>query len=126
MGAPEAEVEWEPTGRQDKPERTADGKSCAGPRSNQATREEPVGTSGIQPCALVEHRDCGRKTAEEVEDVSVLATLAAKLEDTVRGVERLRAATAVVGQAKCAEICRTLNFPGDSLDDVPDRAELGN
>jgi len=66
----------------------------------------------------------GAETAEEVEDVSVLATLAAKLEDTVRGVERLRAATAVVGQAKCAEICRTLNFPGDSLDDVPDRAGL--
>ena len=66
----------------------------------------------------------GAETAEEVEDVSVLATLAAKLEDTVRGVERLRAATAVVGQAKCAEICRALNFPGDSLDDVPDRAGL--
>ena len=66
----------------------------------------------------------GAETAEEVDDVSVLGTLAAKLEDTARGVERLRAATTVVGQAKCSEICRALNFPGDSLDDVPDRAGL--
>jgi len=66
----------------------------------------------------------GADTVEEVDDVSVLATLAAKLEDTARGVERLRAATAVVGQAKCSEICRSLNFPGDSLDDIPDRAGL--
>ena len=66
----------------------------------------------------------GGETAEGVHDVGVLATLAAKLEDTVRGIERLRAATAVVGQAKCSEVCRTLNFPGDSLDDIPDRAAL--
>jgi hypothetical protein len=66
----------------------------------------------------------GGETAEGVHDVGVLATLVAKLEDTVRGVERLHAATAVVGQAKCSEVCRTLNFPGDSLDDIPDRAAL--
>ena len=66
----------------------------------------------------------GGETAEGVHDSGVLATLAAKLEDTVRGIERLRAATAVVGQAKCSEVCRTLNFPGDSLDDIPDRAAL--
>jgi hypothetical protein len=66
----------------------------------------------------------GGETAEGAHDAGVLATLAAKLEDTVRGVERLRAATAVVGQAKCSEVCRTLNFPGDSLDDIPDRAAL--
>lgn len=64
------------------------------------------------------------ESADGVKDIGVLATLVAKLEDTVRGVERLRAATAVVGQAKCSEICRALNFPGDSLDDVPDRAAL--
>lgn len=66
----------------------------------------------------------GVETAEGVQDVGVLAMLAAKLEDTVRGIERLRAATAIVGQAKCSEVCRTLNFPGDSLDDIPDRAAL--
>jgi len=60
----------------------------------------------------------GSESVEGVKDIGVLATLVAKLEDTVRGVERLRAATAVVGQAKCSEICRALNFPGDSLDDV--------
>ena len=66
----------------------------------------------------------GGETAEGVQDVGMLATLAAKLEDTVRGIERLRAATAIVGQAKCSEVCRSLNFPGDSLDDIPDRAAL--
>ena len=66
----------------------------------------------------------GTETVDRVEDIGVLATLMAKLEDTARGVERLRAATAVVGQAKCSEICRALDFPGDSLDDVPDRAAL--
>jgi hypothetical protein len=66
----------------------------------------------------------GSETAEEVQDVGVLAMLASKLEDTVRGIERLRAATAIVGQAKCSEVCRSLNFPGDSLDDIPDRAAL--
>lgn len=66
----------------------------------------------------------GGETAEGVQDVGALAMLAAKLEDTVRGIERLRAATAIVGQAKCSEVCRTLNFPGDSLDDIPDRAAL--
>jgi hypothetical protein len=66
----------------------------------------------------------GGETAEGVQDVRVLAMLASKLEDTVRGIERLRAATAIVGQAKCSEVCRSLNFPGDSLDDIPDRAAL--
>ena len=66
----------------------------------------------------------GAETVEGVHDVGVLSMLAAKLEDTLRGVERLRATTGVVGQAKCSEICRTLNFPGDSLDDIPDRAAL--
>jgi hypothetical protein len=66
----------------------------------------------------------GGETSEGEQDVGMLAMLAAKLEDTVRGIERLRAATAIVGQAKCSEVCRTLNFPGDSLDDIPDRAAL--
>jgi hypothetical protein len=66
----------------------------------------------------------GGETAEGVQDVRVLAMLAAKLDDTVRGIERLRAATAIVGQAKCSEVCRSLKFPGDSLDDIPDRAAL--
>lgn len=66
----------------------------------------------------------GAEAVDGIHDIGVLATLVAKLEDTVRGVERLRLATAVVGQAKCSEVRRVLNFPGDSLDDVPDRAAL--
>jgi len=64
----------------------------------------------------------GTESVEGVQDAGLLWALASKLEDSLRGVERLRAATAVVGEAKCSEICRALNFPGDSLDDIPDRS----
>jgi hypothetical protein len=53
-----------------------------------------------------------------------LAAVAAKLDDTLRGVERPRAATAVVGQQRYTQLCRALNFPSDSLDDIPDREAL--
>ncbi len=66
----------------------------------------------------------GTESVEGVHDIGVLSALASKLGDTLRGVERLRAATAVVGEAKCSEICRALNFPGESLDDIPDRSAL--
>ena len=91
-------------GGSDKPRSgAADGKSGAGRCSNQATREEPVRTGGFSLARSLSIAIAGGETAEGVDDVSVLATLAAKLEDTVRGVERLRAATAVVGQAKCSQ-----------------------
>jgi len=47
-----------------------------------------------------------------------------KLEDTLRGVERLRAAIAIVGEARYSELCRELNFASDHLDDIPDRKAL--
>ena len=53
-----------------------------------------------------------------------LGTVATKLEDTYRGVERLRAAIAIVGQARYSELCRELNFASDHLDDIPDREAL--
>ena len=37
---------------------------------------------------------------EQISNAAVLSALSAKLEDTVRGVERLRTATGVVGQAE--------------------------
>jgi hypothetical protein len=39
-----------------------------------------------------------------------LETVAKKLEDLYRGVERLRTATAIVGQARYSELCQELNF----------------
>jgi hypothetical protein len=53
-----------------------------------------------------------------------LGAVAAKLDDTLRGVERLRAATAVVGQQRYTQLCLDLNFPNDSLDDIPNREAL--
>jgi hypothetical protein len=53
-----------------------------------------------------------------------LETVAKKLEDTFRGVERLRAAIATVGQARYFELCKGLKFASDHLDDIPDREAL--
>jgi hypothetical protein len=47
-----------------------------------------------------------------------------KLEDMLRGVERLRAAIAIVGQARYSQLCQELNFASDHLDDIPDREAL--
>ena len=51
-------------------------------------------------------------------------TVAKKLEDMLRGVERLRAAIAIVGQARYSELCQELKFASDHLDDIPDREAL--
>ena len=60
LGTAETETRREPTG-----EAGANQTGCSKrrspalePRSNQAAREEPVGTGGIQSRAFVEHRDC--------------------------------------------------------------------
>ena len=55
---------------------------------------------------------------------ALLAVVATKLDDTLRGVERLRAATAVVGQQRYTQLCPDLNFPSDALDDIPNREAL--
>ena len=62
--------------------------------------------------------------AEPISNVAVLSALAAKLEDTLRGVERLRTATRVVGQANFSRLCQQMNLAGDCLDDIPDRSVL--
>jgi hypothetical protein len=61
---------------------------------------------------------------DEIQDVGVLNAVSMKLEDTRRGVERLRAATGVVGQTRFSQLCRELNLAGDCLDDIPDRRTL--
>jgi len=61
---------------------------------------------------------------DDIHDASVLNTVSLKLEDTLRGVERLRAATGVVGQTALGQLCREMNLAGDSLDDIPDRRAL--
>ena len=61
---------------------------------------------------------------EEISNAGLLTALSAKLEDTLRGVERLRTATGVVGQASFSRLCRQMNLAGDGLDDIPDRSVL--
>ena len=50
--------------------------------------------------------------------------VAKKLKDMLRGVERLRAAIAIVGQARYSQLCQELKFASDHLDDIPDREAL--
>jgi hypothetical protein len=57
-------------------------------------------------------------------DANSVAAVVRKLEDTLRGVERLRAAIAIVGQARFLQLCKELNFASDHLDDIPDREAL--
>jgi hypothetical protein len=60
----------------------------------------------------------------QILDAAVLSALSARLEDTLRGVERLRRATGVVGQASLSRLCQQMNLAGDCLDDIPDRGAL--
>lgn len=60
----------------------------------------------------------------QILDAAVLSALAARLEDTLRGVERLRRSTGVVGQASFSRLCHQMNLAGDCLDDIPDRSAL--
>jgi hypothetical protein len=62
--------------------------------------------------------------AERILDATLLSALSAKLEDTLRGVERLRRSTGVVGQASLSRFCHQMNLAGDCLDDIPDRSAL--
>src|ERR1051326_477437 len=61
---------------------------------------------------------------DEIQDAGMLSAVSMKLEDTLRGVERLRAATDVVGQTTFSQVCREMNLAGDCLDDIPDRRTL--
>src|ERR1041384_4599761 len=61
---------------------------------------------------------------DEIQDAGMLNAMSMKLEDTLRGVERLRAATDVVGQTTFCQVCREMNLAGDCLDDIPDRRTL--
>ena len=61
---------------------------------------------------------------DQISDAVVLSALAAKLEDTLRGVERLHTATGVVGQANLSRLCQQMNLAGDCLDDIPNRSVL--
>jgi hypothetical protein len=53
-----------------------------------------------------------------------LTTVFERLTDIANGIDRLRRATAIVGDGRYAAICRELNFASESIDDIPDRDAL--
>jgi hypothetical protein len=55
---------------------------------------------------------------------ATLATLLQKLTDAGKGIDRLRRAAATIGDAHYAMICRELNLPSESINDIPDRDAL--
>jgi hypothetical protein len=89
-------------------------------RTNIKSLSEQVGYS-LSRSVLI-----GVAKAEDPEKIAstLLPAVASKLEDTLRGVERLRRATAIVGQQRYSELCHELNFASDALDDIPDRSAL--
>ena len=61
---------------------------------------------------------------EKISDMVKLTAVFDKLHDTERGVERLRAAVAKVGNRRYAALCQELNLASDAIDDIPDRMVL--
>jgi hypothetical protein len=55
---------------------------------------------------------------------TTLTTIFQKLTDIGNGIDRLRRAAAVVGDARYSMICRELNFASESINDIPDREAL--
>jgi hypothetical protein len=61
---------------------------------------------------------------EKITDMVKLTAAFEKLQDTERGVERLRAAVAKAGDRRYAALCQELNLASDAIDDIPDRMVL--
>ena len=61
---------------------------------------------------------------DKIRDMAKLTEVFARLQDLARGVERLRAATTKVGDARYSALCRQLNLASESVDDIPDRRVL--
>ena len=60
----------------------------------------------------------------KISDMVKLTAVFEKLQDTERGVERLRAAVAKAGDRRYAALCQELRLASDSIDDIPDRVVL--
>lgn len=61
---------------------------------------------------------------DKISDMVKLTAVFEKLQDTERGVERLRAAVTKAGDRRYAALCRELNLASDAIDDIPDRMVL--
>jgi hypothetical protein len=63
---------------------------------------------------------------DKIRDLAKLTMAFEKLQDTARGVDRLRTAVAKAGEQRYSALCRELNLASESMDDIPDRAILRN
>jgi len=61
---------------------------------------------------------------DKIRYMAKLTDVFARLQDLARGVERLRLATAKVGDMRYSALCRELNLASESIDDIPDRSTL--
>ncbi|MBC8165407.1 MAG: hypothetical protein H7Y20_06000 [Bryobacteraceae bacterium] len=60
----------------------------------------------------------------KIRDMAKLSAAFEKLQDTARGIERLRAAVTKAGDQQYSALCRELNLASESIDDIPDRSVL--
>ncbi|MBY0502744.1 MAG: hypothetical protein K2X03_02460 [Bryobacteraceae bacterium] len=60
----------------------------------------------------------------KIRNMAKLTGVFEKLQDTARGIERLRAAISKAGEQRYSVLCRELGLASESVDDIPDRAVL--
>ena len=61
---------------------------------------------------------------DKIRDMARLTAVFEKLQDTARGVERLRVAVAKTSDQRHSALCRELNLASQSIDDIQDRTVL--
>jgi hypothetical protein len=61
---------------------------------------------------------------DKIRDIGKLSDVLARLQDLARGVERLKAAAAKVGDSRYVALCRELGLATESIDDISDRRTL--
>jgi hypothetical protein len=72
---------------------------------------------------FVFHKYAGDAPPEELGHAK-LTLVFDKLMDIGNGIDRLRKASNVIGDARYSNICREMNFASESIDDIPDRDAL--
>jgi len=82
------------------------------------------GTVGFSLSKSVLRVVANREDPDKIRDMAKLTTVFEKLQDTARGVERLRAAVSKTGDQRYSTLCRELNLASESIDDIPDRSVL--
>ena len=94
------------------------------PAGGARPSEEVVRDCRLQLSKSVLRTVANTEDPDKIRDMAKLTDVFARLQDLARGVERLRAAAAKVGDARYSALCRELNLASESVDDIPDRRML--